>query len=405
MAHLSAPSSTRPKLLVLTPRFPYPVIGGDRLRIYQVCKELAKDCELTLLSLCESKEELTMALPDDGIFARVERIMLPRWRSRVNALLAIPTRTPLQVAYYRSPAFARALARLRPQHQLCLAHLIRTGDYLNDTHRPAVLEMTDAIALNYQRVAQLGNVRGLRAWVYRLESRRLLNYERKTLDHFDRVVLVSAIDRSFLTDGVDRPHVLVCSNGVDTEALGFVSREASDSSVVAFIGNITSLQNFDACLHFARDVLPRLRASLGCRFRVVGRICERERSQLEKFDGVEVTGPVDDIARAVADARLGVAPVRLGAGVQNKILEYMALGLPVVSSTLALEGFAALPERDLIVADTPEDMAAVIERLWNDSARRQSLAANGRAYVEQHHAWSAQLAPLRSAVLALTDRC
>ena len=96
------------KLLVLTPRFPYPVIGGDKLRIYHLCRVLSRRFSLTLLSMCESDDEMHAALPDDGVFDRVERVFLSRRRSYLNTLLALPTRTPLQVAYYRSRAFAAA---------------------------------------------------------------------------------------------------------------------------------------------------------------------------------------------------------------------------------------------------------------------------------------------------------
>lgn len=380
------------KILVLTPRFPYPVIGGDRLRIYQVCKALSTRFSLTLLSMCETKAELRMSLPQDGVFDRVERVFLPRTRSYLNVLMALPEKTPLQVAYYRSSAFGRAVRNLLPEHDGVLAHLIRCGEYVRGVNLPKILEMTDAISLNYERVRALRESSGLKGFVYRIEASRLKSYERQIVDDFDFSVLVSEIDKHFLVDGSNE-RVLVCSNGVDLRRLPF-SRRNDSKAVIVFIGNMSSLQNMDACLYFARDVMPHIVKRHKVTFRVVGKISEYGASRLRAFPDVEVTGPVDDIARAVADARMGVCPVRLAAGVQNKVLEYMALGLPVVTSQVGLEGIKAQPEMDLLVADTPEQYAHQVERVWNNVNLASSLAQRGRAYVEAHHEWEAQLKPM-----------
>lgn len=387
-------------MLVLTPRFPYPVVGGDRLRIFEICRELARHYDLTLLSLCESREEMTAIPPDDGVFKRIERVLLPKWRSVLNVLAALPGGMPLQIAYYQSGAFASRVQRLLPAHDICLAHLIRTGHYVRQAKIPTVLEMTDAISMNYKRVRELKKTRGLKSWVYRFEADRLLRYERLAVEAFTAVSLVSALDRDFLLDGRRRDNVVVCSNGVDLEALPFRDRRISEP-VVAFIGNMTSVQNLDACFYFAEEVLPRLREPLQCRFRVVGRIKPGDARRLRAFEGVEVLSNVADVADAVGNARVGVAPVRLGAGVQNKVLEYMALGLPVIASPVALEGLQARPGVDLLVAATPEEYVARLEMLWRDEELRAALATAGFRYVKRHHAWAQRLRPLVDSVAGL----
>jgi len=138
-------------------------------------------------------------------------------------------------------------------------------------------------------------------------------------------------------------------------------------------------------------------------FRVVGRINDSDAAKLQAYPDVVVTGPVDDMAAAVEDARIGVCPVRLAAGVQNKVLEYMALGLPVVTSSIGLEGIEAEPEKDLLVADSPGGYAEAIARLWKDEALRTRLATNGHRYVNAHHQWGKRLAPLVDRVAELLD--
>lgn len=390
------------RLLILTPRFPYPVVGGDRLRIYQVCKALAERFSLTLLSLCETDAEMTMPLPADGVFDRVERVFLSRLRSYLNTLLALGTKTPLQVAYYHCPAFAKMVDRLMPEHDGVLSHLIRCAEYVKRADKPRILEMTDAISLNYERVRQLKDAGGLRAQIYRLESRRLLTYERRIVDAFDMSVVVSETDKVHLV-GAKHGKVMVCSNGVALEHLPYRERHHSQP-VIVYIGNMASVQNMDACLYFARDVMPLVTQRVHATFRVVGRISDGDAARLRAYPNVEVTGSVENVAAAVEDARLGVCPVRLAAGVQNKILEYMALGLPVVTSTIGLEGFEAQPQKDLLVADTPEENAEVINRIWDNEEVKRQLAVNGCAYVNAHHQWTSRLAPMVNRIAELLDK-
>jgi len=394
--------SQRRRILVLTPRFPYPVVGGDRLRIFEICRELARHNDLTLLSLCESQVEMVSIPPEDGVFKRIERVLLPKWRSVLNALAALPRGTPLQIAYYQSSAFANRVQALLPEHDICLAHLVRTGHYVRQAKIPTVLEMTDAISMNYKRVRELKQARGLKSWVYRFEANRLLRYERSALEEFDAVTLVSELDRDFLLDGRRGDNVVVCSNGVDLEALPFRDRRISEP-VAAFIGNMTSIQNLDACFYFAEEILPLVRDRLQCKFRVVGRIKTGDARRLSAIEGVEVLCNVANVADAVGNARVGVAPVRLGAGVQNKVLEYMALGLPVITSPVALEGLQAQADVDLLVAATPEEFASQLETLWHDEVLRAELAASGLRYVEEHHSWARRLQPLVDSLTWLAD--
>jgi glycosyltransferase involved in cell wall biosynthesis len=386
-------NENKKKLLVLTPRFPYPVIGGDKLRIYHLCRTLSRHYSLTLLSLCESEEEMRAELPSDGVFDRVERVFLSRARSYLNTLLALPTRTPLQVAYYRSSAFAAAVSRLLPSHDGVLVHLLRCAEYVRKSDKPRVLEMTDAISLNYSRVKQLRNARGIKSRVFAIEAKRLLDYERTIVDDFDLSVLVSKTDRDYLFPGEPSKRVMVCSNGVDLSGLPYTARTMA-SRLLIFIGDMRTVQNQDMCHFFAEAVLPLLRKRGDYRFRIVGSIAPALAEQFRAYDGVEVTGRVASVAQAALDGAIGVCPMRIGAGVQNKILEYMALGLPVVTTSLGHEGLGARSGQDLLIADTPEDFVNCIERLVNDEDAAVRMAERARIFVEREHSWERVLAAL-----------
>lgn len=391
IAHLKSLQGKR--ILVLTPRFPYPPIGGDRLRIYNICKELSEYCSITLLSLCDSIEDIDRRLTDD-VFDEVHCVYLPKWKSYLGALLAVPCLRPLQVGYYRSKAFREQIHLLAKEHDALLAHLIRTGDAAcGITHIPKFLEMTDAISLNYKRVSELSKKRSFLESVYRFESTRLRGYEKQCLSKYEVVTLVSDIDREFLLEGEENENVLVCSNGVNLDLFPFEIRKPS-VSVAVFIGNITSAQNLDACYHFAEDILPPLHERLGVRFKIVGKICETDASNLKSYPNVEVTGGVDSISKTVEGDSVGVCPMRIGAGVQNKVLEYMALGLPTITSSLGYQGFAAVPNEDILIADTVDEYIAHFEQLHADHKFYAQLAQSARKYVESNHNWSAQLNPM-----------
>lgn len=393
----------KPRLLVLTPRFPYPPIGGDRLRIYRLCKHLAVDLDLTLLSMCCTSEEMQCPLPQDGIFQRIERIFHSRRRRLFGFLRVFPSSTPLQIGYYRNADFLRRLNELTLSHDGVLAHLIRTGDYILPFPGPRFLEMTDAISLSYSRTHDHRISSLLWAAIYRKDARRLLDYERNLIANMDLTVLASAVDRDFLVPEEGRERTLICSNGVDTEAFPF--HFSHDGATIVFIGNITAYHNIDAILYFADRILPQVRhRHPQARLKVAGRIKSKMQRRLQRFPGVHVTGPVDSVPDAVRGACVGVCPVRFGAGIQNKLLEYMALGIPAVTSPIGLEGIEATPGRDLLLARSPEEWCDEVCRLLQDRDLARTIALAGRELVERHYSWESRIAPLRASIVECLSR-
>lgn len=394
----------KPKILILTPRFPYPVVGGDRLRIFEICKELSKYYDLTLLSFCESKSELKLNFPTDSFFKEVHRVYHPRWKSIIGTIRSLFTGEPLQTGYYHSHIFKNKVESLAQQHSLVLCHLIRTSKYISESNFPKVLEMTDAISMNYSRFDNSSIKSGFMGIVYRFEKARLLKYERQMLDLFDITCLVSDVDREYflpLPNGVYEK-TLVCSNGVDLSK--YVFEHTNQSKKLVFIGNMCSVQNFDAALWFASEVLPCLRHYDQYEFVVIGKISDDSKCKLASIDGVSVTGPVDDVGRYARGALAGICSVRLAAGVQNKILEYMALGIPTITSSIGLEGLQALPNHQILVADSCEEYLQHITKLRDDVQFSQSLANNAYEYVKQNHQWTVKLQPLVDSISHLVKK-
>ena len=390
----------RKKILVLTSRFPYPVIGGDRLRIYKLCKALSKYHDLTLLSLCDNPTEVDMPV-NDNVFKNIHRIYMAKYRSYINVACAFFSKKPLQVAYYESSEFKAKLAELVPEHDAIFCHLIRTADYAEKYDVAKFIDMTDAISLNYKRVSQVASKLNFKALIYSIEQKRLELYEKQMVDKFDIVSFISQVDKDYLYSPQDKfDKIKVIGNGVDTNVLKFVHRSmpVSETINLVFIGNMLSLQNMDAILFFSKKILPELKNKFNIRLVVIGRIADKDKNILNNIDSVTAVGQVDDINKAASLGHIGICPVRLGAGVQNKVLEYMSLGLPCITSSVGFEGIGAVDGKHILIANSVSEYTNVIKCLSMDNEFYSTIALNARAFVESEFSWDAKLTPFSDAV-------
>lgn len=405
---LGVARSRRRRLLVLAPRDPYPVIGGDRVRIHNVARELAVSYDLTLLTFCRNSRERDAPLPTDGVFSHVRRIILPSWQSWLNTLAALPTREPLQVAYYKSAEFREAVEELAPSHDGVLAHLVRTAEYARDLPMLRILEMTDAISMNMRRVAALdAGYFDVRKWIYAAEAPRLRAYEQRAAADFHVVSLVSAVDKAFLLEDADAAggRVLVVANGVEIPVATPPPPFARNANEIAFVGHMSTLQNYDAAWFFAHKVLPLIRARRpDAVFRVIGPYPPSVARRLGSVPGVRLEGIVPSLTEALATARVGVCPTRAGSGIQNKVLNYFANRLAVVCSPIGAEGIDARHNHHLLIAKTASEWAAQVLHVLDDDALAQRLADAGRALARTRYRWGPRAEPLASRLDQLFDQ-
>jgi glycosyltransferase involved in cell wall biosynthesis len=265
--------------------------------------------------------------------------------------------------------------------------------------------MTDAFSLNYKRVASL-NRWSFKELLYRIEAPRAYRYERSTVYDFDLVSLVSDVDRDFLLNGdQQRPdHVRVYTNGIDLESRPFSLPSTSPN--MAFIGNMRTVHNQASCDYFIQRVLPLVREEIpAATFKIIGSAPKSIHKKYEDNPGVQVTGWVDSIAEAAENAFCGVGVMRVGCGLQNKILEYMALGLPVVANEIGVEGIDLNPGTEAWIAESPEEIATLLVDLYQDHNRQTELARAAREFVERHHTWETALRPFVEDVNGLLGKC
>jgi len=380
------------KILVLTPRFPFPIVAGDTLRIVNMCRALSKKYTLTLASLGSQKKKEIRNV-DQNVFNEVHYVHHPAWQGGLNVVKALPSSQPLQVAYYKSAPFRMLVRQLMPEHDLVLAHLLRTGQFAEDANCPRVLEMTDALSLNYERASKL-NTWGIKPLLYRIEKSRIASHERAAVEKFDLVTLVSEVDRDYLLRGNDAAHAInlkVYTNGINLDERPY--RAPGETPTIVFIGNMRTVHNRESCRYFAKEILPLIRDQVPeARFRIIGHATDKEMRSFSPIDGVDITGWVDSIPDASRGAIAGMGVMQVGAGVQNKVLEYMALGLPVIANQTGIEGINAAEGTHFLKAETARGVADSFLKLYQDDDLRKDLAQQARAFVENHHKWESVLA-------------
>jgi glycosyltransferase involved in cell wall biosynthesis len=253
-----------------------------------------------------------------------------------------------------------------------------------------VLDLVDCLSLNL--MSRRDERRGPARAAYGLEYRRVRDYERAVAGHFPNLVISSPVDRAVLGD-----RACVIPNGVDLDAFPFHGPEGRQRQTLIFTGNMAYPPNEEAARWFVRRVWPLLQARWPClRLQIAGASPGPRVRALESWSGVSVLGRVPSMAEHLAAATISICPLQSGSGIQNKVLEAMAVGTPVVSTTVGNQGTQATPERELLVADSPEDFACAVDRLLRDGDLRDRLATYGRALVEQRFQWSAHARALEA---------
>lgn len=378
------------RILFLTPRFPYPPLKGDTLRAYHQIRALHEAGNtITLLSLADAPVSHADMAEMQALCDRIEVVHLPKSRAMLNMGFGLFNARPLQVSHYISGEFRRLLAHTLNAYRFDAIHvaLIRMLPYVWDlpsTHPPVTVDLIDSLGLNLEDRRK--STRGPLRLAYELEYRRVLRYERESVRRFDALAVSSPADKQALGG---HGNIAVIPNGVDLDRFPFdPERDGTDESII-FTGNMGYGPNEEAVLWFAAEVWPLLRQSHPqLRFRIAGINPSERVMALANIAGIDVLGKVPDVALCLREATIAVAPMRSGSGIQNKVLEAMSSGTPVVSTSIGNRGVGAQHNAHLLVADTGTAFAQSIETLLQSPGKRSQMAQQARRYVESRFQWS-----------------
>ena len=380
-------------ICILTPRFPYPQFGGDALRINEIARYLKQQGHhLILVSLSDDANPpvaQAKELYDKVYFVKRNKVM-SLLIGAINFLLG----KPIQCGYYSSNAYRRLFREViqKEKTDLYVSHLLRMVPYLNELHleQKSIIEMTDALSKTYILSSKAQGV-GLLKYVYKLEQKLIARYEKYVTTHYPKVVLVSQADIDYLKQNIqgDTASLALHSNGV-----GYIENisTAYDVDKICFMGNMRSMQNQDAAIYFANEIFPLIKHKRPtAKFYIVGSLPPGNIQTLAS-DDIIITGFVDDLEGFLQDACLLVAPIRVAAGIQNKVLVGMGCGIPVVLTSLISHAIPELHDgENSLIRDGEQPFADACLRLMEDPAQRSSIAQKGYDMVRQHYSWEEKL--------------
>jgi sugar transferase (PEP-CTERM/EpsH1 system associated) len=388
-------------VLYLVHRIPYPPNKGDKLRSYRLLKHLAKRHRVHLGTFVDDPEDLRHVDAHRPFCASLHVARLDPRIARVRSLVGLAAREPLTLAYYRDAGLHRFVADTVRTRRVDTAVVFCAAMAQYVTRVPALRMLIDFVDVDSAKWSDYAQARRWPlSWLYRREAQTLLAFERSVAHRAARAFFVTdaevALWRRVAPDLADKASAL--GNGVDTEYFtpSFTSDSpfAAGSLPIVFTGAMNYWPNVDAVRWFANEVLPALRTRFpSAHFTIVGMNPSPVVTALAG-DGVTVTGTVADVRPYLRHAAVVVAPLRIARGIQNKILEAMAMGCAVVASHACVAPIDAVPGRDLIAATEPAEFVAALARLLEQPAHARAVGERARARMLARHAWEAQFAPL-----------
>lgn len=404
------------RILALVHRVPYPPNKGEKIRAFHELEYLAERGHSIDLGTFADVEEDRAWKPELLEYCR-DVAIIPKDRriSRARSVLALPRRLPLSVGYFESLRLKRQVRAWQAErtYDVAFCYSSPMAEYVRAGHaesaRGAMVRIMDFVDVDSDKWLQYAahTEQPMRA-LYRFEARALAAYERKIAEEFDASILVSSAEAAmFRTVAPKARRVVDIPNGVDAEYFGATEQRLREAPglLLVFVGQMDYFANVDGVAYFAKEVLPIVREKLPlAEFRIVGRAPSADVQKLAELPGVTVTGGVPDIRVHLGEATLMVAPLRIARGIQNKVLEGMAAGVPVVASPEAIEGIEANDGEHAVIAKDARSYAAAIVALAADGARSARIAAAARELVVSKYAWAPAMEKLEALMLELSGR-
>jgi sugar transferase (PEP-CTERM/EpsH1 system associated) len=372
------------KLVVLTSRIPYPLEKGDKLRIFHQIKHLAKSHEICLICLNESSEEIDTSVLNE-LVTELYIIPLAKWKIPFRLFFAIFHNLPFQVEYFLERKNKKKIETIiqdfNPTHIYC--QLIRTSEYVKNLFQfDKTLDYMDAFSAAAMRRAK--TEKGLRKLFWKIENERVKKYERSIYDYFSQHSIITEQDRNLLAIPSNKK-ISIVPNGVDTGH--FANSHVSKKYDIVFAGNMNYPPNIAAAIFLVEEILPKLKSQFPSVTVLIAGTNPSTEVQNLASDGVTVSGWMNDIREAYCESRVFVAPMFIGAGMQNKILEAMSSELPVITTTLAAEAFKEKNHSNIIEANSNFEFAKAIQYYLLNEGAQVSDGKKNRIYVEEKYSW------------------
>ena len=364
------------KILIITTRVPYPPYKGDKLKIFNIARQLAKKNSVTIVTFLRNRNQIkdVEELKKHNIKVIYEKISL--LESCFNIIEAIFREIPFQVAWYKSKKMHKKIKDLitKGNYDVAYFHLIRSAQYLVNNNGNSVLQVvdfTDAVSLYLDRFTKIER-NPIKKILLGIEKKRVEKYE-KIAERFNIVFICSEVDREYLLNRSINANIKILRNGVDVDNFKIENVQKEKNRII-FTGNMPYYANYDAAIYFVKDIFPKVLKQIpDAKFFIVGQNPPRQIKAMSS-ENVIVTGYVDDLRKEYLKSCVNVAPMRFGAGTLNKILEAIVLRVPIVATSVAVEGLPKDIKQSILVAKDSNDFADKLIRLLknNESANKES---------------------------------
>lgn len=374
------------KIFVLLPRIPYPLEKGDKLRAFNQIKQLSKNNEIVLCALNDDRKvDKQMAINALKPFCSdINFIDLPPLKNVFNIILAFFKGLPLQCGYFYSKRVKKIIEKIIEKHrpEILFGQLLRVAEYIRCQPLPKVIDYQDVFSMGMKRRADAGTV-FLRP-IFLMEYKRLKRYENFIFDQFDVKTIITEADRNLIPHP-QRNEILVIPNGVDYDFFRPCATEKKYDLV--FTGNMGYAPNINAVEYLANDILPKVWEKLPNVKMYIAGASPDPRVKRVASNNIIVSGWLDDIRDAYAYSKVFVAPIRIGTGLQNKLLEAMAMHLPCITTPLANNALMAENSKEIIVCSNAQAMADAIVLLLTNQQCAETMAQAGFDFVHRVYDW------------------
>ena len=380
------------KIFVLLPRIPYPLEKGDKLRAYNQIKELAKNNEIVLCALNDKNVDEQKAFHALQPYCQsINFIKLPKTRILWGLVRAFFKGLPMQCGYFYNRKAAKKVDALIAKHQpdMLYGQLVRVAEYIRHKDIPKAIDYQDVFSYGMKRR------RDIASWitrpVFNMEYQRLCRYEAAVFDDFEVKAIISEPDRKLIPHP-KKDEILIIPNGVDHEF--FKPRQEEKKYDIVFTGNMSYAPNVNAVDYLANEILPIVWKTLpDVKFYIAGATPDPKVKKVAS-ERIIVSGWLDDIRDAYAQSRVFIAPMRIGTGLQNKLLEAMSMGLPAITTPLANASLGAQPDEEILVGSNAEELAQHIITLLTDKEKATQIAQSGYNFTNRVYDWGKTTAML-----------
>jgi len=373
------------KILVMLSRVPYPLIKGDKLRAYHHIKELSKQNEIILCALTDETVHPDALRELEKFCSKVYIFKLKCHKIIYNIIKSFLGKNPLQVGYFFDKKIRQAvdsvIKETKPDHIFC--QLIRASEYVKNYNIPKTLDYQDVFSKGMER--RISSASFFMKVVFRLEYKRLLKYEEHIFDYFDNKLIISKPDKDLIPHS-NKEYIHVIPNGVDQTF--FHPLQAEKKYDLIFSGNMAYPPNINAVEYLVNSILPALiKQKPDIKILIAGAHPSRKIRKMQS-ENIFVSGWVEDIRLCYAQSRIFIAPMQIGTGLQNKLLEAMAMQLPCVSSIMANKALGASDENEILLGNKPEDYIKHILHLLENEQYAEQIALGGFNFVSHNYNWA-----------------